>query len=235
MIPPSAEDCLGRPGDQREPLLADLLPDDILPTDALKELPPVLSETLIADESPIGVRLRSGERLDPRDKAAYLPAATVAWNPYPGIRLWIGGSVAADDLAVCKFLGIKAKLCVAGTAGRDGYNVRPFEDQGIVELQPWSVNYELGNSRSREGQGSEDSPELIIRDSAWHLADWCQRLFTYLVHHKNVLVYCRWGANRSAAAVVAVMTWATRCAPQEVIGCESIHRKSVTRWKSCKF
>jgi hypothetical protein len=47
------------------------------------------------------------------------PAATLLWQ-HADKKLYIGGQEAADSLAVCTSLGIRAKVCLAGTFSRTG-------------------------------------------------------------------------------------------------------------------
>ena len=218
---PSLEEIVLKTCDPREDMLREILPRGVAPREAMREMPPELCCLLVSDESSVAQHIHDRGFPNKREKEEYLPAATVVWNPYPGTRLWVGSHFAADNEAVCKKLGLKAKLCAAGTEGPDGYRIKDLRAQGVHECVPFPINLYLG------GWGKRYPPGRPLPQEVHQLLTFVKNVHLALSHYKDVMIYCVRGANRSAAAAVAVITWASHMNPELVVGLQIIHRKTI--------
>eukprot|EP00969_Alexandrium_andersonii_P268033 11843720-Alexandrium_andersonii.AAC.1 len=55
------------------------------------------------------------------------------------LQLWVGGSRAADFPESLRQHGIRAKMCAAGTYGKDGYVIH--EIPSVTELESCAANW----------------------------------------------------------------------------------------------
>jgi hypothetical protein len=88
-------------------------------------LPQELQQTVLADVTSVGAQ---AAKLSPdalNRSGLYNPPCSLVWSPNASVRLFVGGSRAADDASVLRANGIKAKMCVAGTHAPNLYTSQP--------------------------------------------------------------------------------------------------------------
>ena len=112
--------------------LAGNMAPHIPPMEMYAMLPPSLWSELIQDPE-----YSRWEMWDPqhpvekdrfqRAKCAYKPVMTCVYQSGAGQRLWIGNSVAADNVSVLQRNGITAKCCIAGTEVAGGNRTHSME------------------------------------------------------------------------------------------------------------
>ena len=104
--------------------------------------------------------------------------------------LAIGGEIAARSGDLLRDAGITCRLCVAGEDTKWDGGERPPPIAGVYDLKDFVWNYWCTGS---------GFPEIndFVRNVAFQLRT------------EGVLLYCKQGANRSAAAAIAVITYIT--------------------------
>ena len=115
---PTEEEALEVAGDERVAVLDEIRPTHITAPKLFNMLPQHLWERLIFCSKYAQWGVEDAPNPHAGDKDAFLPALSCVFQPASGVRLWIGGSVAADSAAVLKRNGIRAKCCIAGTMPR---------------------------------------------------------------------------------------------------------------------
>ena len=150
----------------------------------------------------------AGRKPSMDEKDQYEPALTMIFQKEPGQRLWIGGTKAADNLAVLQAHGIKAKLCAAGTVGPGAYDIQKIN--GIKELEPAPINkwlHEEPVNRAAVDKLDDDCFQQWYDVAS--IANVAEFLWgpEGLARHGDILVYCAQGANRSAALILGILMY----------------------------
>ena len=101
-----------------------------------------------------------------------------------GRPLAIDGEVAAQSKDILHDAGVTCRLCVAGDRTTWDGGQKPPPITGLQELEDFTWNF------------------------------WCNRNVAVQLRTQGVLLYCKQGANRSAAAAIAVIAYIT-AAPWE--------------------
>ena len=90
-----------------------------------------------------------------------------------------------------------------------------LESEGILELRAWPVNYFVSNKCGPDAS-TEDRCNLPA------LMNFVETMWAQLFEHGNLLLYCKQGCNRSAAAAAAVISYGTGQAPDQVVAVNSM-------------
>ena len=121
-------------GDKRLAILARVLASiagagSLTPEQVLMLLPEKTQRTVLADVLSVGAQAAklSPEALNrSASNNSYNHPCSLVWSPHARVRLFVGGSRAADDASVLRANGIKTKMCVAGTYAPNLYTSQPF-------------------------------------------------------------------------------------------------------------
>ena len=104
--------------------------------------------------------------------------------------LAIGGEIAARSGDLLRDAGITCRLCVAGEDTKWEGGERPPPLAGVHDLKDFVWNYWC------TGSGFPEINDFV-------------RYVAFQLRTEGVLLYCKQGANRSAAAAIAVITYIT--------------------------
>ena len=107
-----------------------------------------------------------------------------------GWPLAIGGEVAARSEGLLRDAGITCRLCVAGQETKWEAGQKPPPIAGVHDLEDFVWNYWC------TGDGFSEINQFV-------------RIVAVQLRTEGVLLYCKQGANRSAAAAIAVITYIT--------------------------
>ena len=105
--------------------------------------------------------------------------------------LAIGGEIAAQSKEILHDAGITCRLCVAGDQTKWDGRQKPPPVEGLHELEDFTWNYWCNRN------GFELINEFV-------------RNVAVQLRTQGVLLYCKQGANRSAAAAIAVIAYMCR-------------------------
>ena len=115
---------------------------------------------------------------------------TVLQYSSEGRPLAIGGEVAARSEDLLRDAGITCRLCVAGQETKWEAGQKPPPIAGVYDLKDFVWNYWC------TGSGFPEINDFV-------------RYVAFQLRTEGVLLYCKQGANRSAAAAIAVITYIT--------------------------
>ena len=96
------------------------------------------------------------------------------------------------------------------SSAEGAYQIHDFTSQGVVELDPFSVNYFLGQRPPHHGFRLEDASN----DELWErfmepLVNFVRAISASMSEFSDVLIHCVWGFNRSPALAMAVIMYHT--------------------------
>ena len=162
-------------------------------------------------ECPNAAKLGRGIPMDPRD---FDPPLTMVYQKAIDQRLWIGGRGAANNLNILRAHGIRSKICCDGTL-----NNITFAKHGVKEWEAVSVNYCLHKKAAHTGPLREvDERDLLAIYDMRQVAETAEWIWgpAGLEREGDILLYCSYGSDRSAAMALAVIMHGTRRPAEQV-------------------